>query len=274
MRLIGAIFGAVALLGGMPLVADAPGSSLRPVARGQVKEGVVLAAVVVQTPVAPIPQPIDDGAALVPEAENARGGLLKSLRPKHRTERVKLLSSKKKRALRKGAVCDDLALQGTTVGRVPGKLGGCGVKSAVKLRSVSGVALSQQSVMDCGTAQALKRWVDKGMKPAVGGKGGGVKKIKVAAHYACRYRNNKSGGKISEHGKGRAIDISAFYLNDGSEISVLKHWSKGWKGKALRQMHKRACGPFGTVLGPNANRYHRDHFHFDTARYRSGSYCK
>jgi hypothetical protein len=28
------------------------------------------------------------------------------------------------------------------------------------------------------------------------------------------------------------------------------------------------------VLGPNANSFHRDHFHFDTARYRSGSYCR
>jgi hypothetical protein len=39
-------------------------------------------------------------------------------------------------------------------------------------------------------------------------------------------------------------------------------------------MHKAACGPFGTVLGPNSNRFHQDHFHFDTARYRSGSYCR
>jgi len=28
------------------------------------------------------------------------------------------------------------------------------------------------------------------------------------------------------------------------------------------------------VLGPEAARYHQDHFHFDTARYRSGSYCR
>jgi len=37
---------------------------------------------------------------------------------------------------------------------------------------------------------------------------------------------------------------------------------------------RAACGPFGTVLGPESNRFHRDHFHFDTARYRSGSYCR
>ncbi|MFC3117580.1 extensin family protein [Jhaorihella thermophila] len=55
--------------------------------------------------------------------------------------------------------------------------------------------------------------------------------------------------------------------------------AKGWKSshrtrKMLQRAWKTACGPFGTVLGPNADRYHRDHFHLDTARYRSGPYCR
>jgi len=44
--------------------------------------------------------------------------------------------------------------------------------------------------------------------------------------------------------------------------------------RILREMHSTACGPFGTVLGPEANRFHRENFHFDTARYRSGRYCR
>lgn len=270
----------VLFVSGPAAMAEAPGTSLRPVARGQVEGGKVMAATPAEKPGEPVVvqevQQTDDGRSVVVTTETTkkRKGLFQSLRPQPRSERVSLFASKKKRALRKGMVCGDLALQGSVVGRVPGRLGGCGVKNAVKLRSVSGVVLSQQSVMDCGTAKALKSWIDKGLKPAVGRKGGGVGKIKVAAHYACRYRNNKRGGKISEHGKGRAIDISAFFLKDGSELSVLKHWRSGWRGKALQRMHRAACGPFGTVLGPNANRYHRDHFHFDTARYRSGSYCK
>ncbi|MFC6587279.1 extensin family protein [Sulfitobacter pacificus] len=104
--------------------------------------------------------------------------------------------------------------------------------------------------------------------------GGGLSSLRVAAHYACRTRNNQKGAKLSEHGKGRAIDISGFRLADGSEVSVLKGWNARRYSKAMRRMHKGACGPFGTVLGPKANRFHLDHFHFDTARYRSGSYCK
>ena len=113
-----------------------------------------------------------------------------------------------------------------------------------------------------------------GVSNGVSGIGGGVAGLRVAAHYACRTRNNRPGGKISEHGKGRAIDISGVMLRDGSEISVLRDWGGGAKGRALRQMHRTACGPFGTVLGPGSDGYHRDHLHFDTARHRSGSYCR
>ena len=258
-HLISLILG-LSLLGG-PVLAQAPKDSLRPVARTTAEQQTVTVEA-------------SGGTAAQEAQEPRRKGLFGKLRPKKRTKKVRLFASKKQRALQRGAVCGDTSLQGEVVGRVPGRISGCGVSDAIKLRSVSGVALTQQSVMDCGTAKAFKRWVDKGLKPAVGKRGGGVARIKVAAHYACRTRNNQKGGRISEHGKGRAIDIAAFYLADGSELSVLKHWGKGWRGKALKKMHKIACGPFGTVLGPNANRFHRDHFHFDTARYRSGSYCK
>jgi hypothetical protein len=209
----------------------------------------------------------------MPETRERRG-LFKSLRPNRRSDKVKLFASRKAREADRGKVCGDKGLQGVSLGRVPGRIKGCGVEDAVRVTSVGGVALSQASVMDCGTAKALKTWVEKGLKPAVGQRGGGVARIKVAAHYACRTRNSQKGEKISEHGRGRAIDIAAFTLKNGQEISVLDDWGQGRNGKILRQMHARACGPFGTVLGPNANRFHRDHFHFDTARYRGGSYCK
>ncbi|WP_261385211.1 extensin family protein [Vannielia litorea] len=175
---------------------------------------------------------------------------------------------------RKGSVCGINSIKGQSVssfGR-PGK--GCGIANPVQVTSVQGISLSSTATMDCGTAKALDRWVKKGLKPAIGRKGGGVKQIKVVAHYACRNRNNAKSGRLSEHAKGRAVDIAGVTLRDGTYVSVLKGWgSKAWAA-ALKKMHKAACGPFGTVLGPNANAYHRDHFHFDTARYRSGSYCR
>lgn len=173
-----------------------------------------------------------------------------------------------------GGICNDPSIQGERISPIPGRIPGCGVPEAVRVRAVSGVPLSQSATVDCPTAIALRQWVDTGVRPAVGNQGGGIKSLQVAAHYICRTRNHQPGARISEHGKGRAIDISAINLQDGSQISVLRDWGRGRKGAALKAMERAACGPFGTVLGPNADRFHRDHFHFDTARYRSGPYCR
>lgn len=197
-----------------------------------------------------------------------------SLRPILRPDSMiqKAMAQRRERA--KGAVCGDPGLQGEFVGFVPGRIAACGIEEAVKIRSVSGIALSQQALMDCTTAAAFKKWVDRGVKPAIGNAGGGVSQIRVAAHYACRTRNNQPGAKISEHGKGRAIDISGFRLRDGTEITLLQDWNRRGTGTMLRQMHQRACGIFGTVLGPDSDRFHKDHFHFDTARHRGGAFCR
>ncbi|MDV7143821.1 extensin family protein [Tropicimonas sp. TH_r6] len=173
-----------------------------------------------------------------------------------------------------GSVCGVNAIKGTVQPSFGKPGSGCGISNPVKVTEVSGVRLSTAATIDCTTAKALNSWVQNGIKPAFGRKGGGVKEIKVVASYACRRRNNRPSGKLSEHAKGHAVDLGAVRLNDGTEVSVLKGWrSKTWS-KAMRKVHKSACGPFGTVLGPNADRYHQDHFHVDTARYRSGTYCR
>lgn len=197
-----------------------------------------------------------------------------SIRPNLRPDSMVQKAMAQQRARARGAVCGDPDIQGETVGFVPGRLSACGIQDAVKVRSVAGITLSQSAVIDCRTAKALKTWVTKGMKPAIGNRGGGVSQIRVAAHYACRTRNSQPGAKVSEHGKGRAIDISGFRLRDGSEITLIQGWDRRDTGSILRKMHKRACGIFGTVLGPDSDRFHKDHFHFDTARYRSGSFCR
>lgn len=54
-----------------------------------------------------------------------------------------------------------------------------------------------------------------------------------------------------------------------SEASVLPPESR-----FLRRIHAEACEVFGTVLGPEANDAHRDHFHVDTAKRRYRAYCR
>jgi hypothetical protein len=46
------------------------------------------------------------------------------------------------------------------------------------------------------------------------------------------------------------------------------------EGVFLRRLAKEACQTFGTVLGPEANEAHRDHFHLDIKARRKKAYCE
>ncbi|MGC1487221.1 MAG: extensin family protein [Albidovulum sp.] len=235
----------------------------------------------VQSP-RPMPRPAAFNASA--PAAVAPGALLVSisprLRPDHLLQPKPLTTSLQATQAplvvstkQKSGICGVSSIKGQAIKPIRAKLEGCGLKDGVVVTSVSGVALSTPAKIDCTTAKALNAWVEGAVLPSVGKLGGGVAKINIAASYACRARNNRKGGKISEHGKGRAVDISAIVLQNGKVISVLKDWGSGKRGKILKKIRKSACGPFSTVLGPGSDRFHRDHFHFDTARGR-GPYCR
>ena len=194
-------------------------------------------------------------------------------RPILRPARIVAAAAERRQAVARGTLCGDPAIQGKAIGSIPGP-GACGVDGAVEVRSVAGVTLQPAPTIDCTTASALKAWVAQGVKPAVGTTGGGVSRLRVVGHYSCRNRIGGGASRLSEHALGRAVDIGGIGLKSGREITVLTDWNRGEAGRQLQAMWRAACGPFGTVLGPNANAAHRDHFHFDTARYRSGSYCR
>lgn len=157
------------------------------------------------------------------------------------------------------------------VGNISGP-GACGVPDAYRVTEAAGVRLSQAATIRRATAETLDDWLRRHAIPIIGNRGGGLVGIQVPAHYTCRTRNSQPGARLSEHAKGNAIDISAFILADGSRIEVTE-W-RGSNGAVLKRLHASACGPFGTVLGPDADRFHHNHFHFDVADYRSGAYCR
>ena len=76
------------------------------------------------------------------------------------------------------------------------------------------------------------------------------------------------GALLSEHGHANAIDVSGFVLADGRTVQVKTGW---WGALAertfLRDVHRGSCNLFSTVLGPNYDANHRDHFHLDLARH-------
>jgi hypothetical protein len=172
---------------------------------------------------------------------------------------------------KKGSVCGDPAIKGQTLAPITSKVNGCGIADPVRITSVAGVKLSQTADVDCDTAIALKSWIENGLQPQFGKNE--VVQLQVAGSYACRPRNNVRGNKVSEHGRGNAIDISGLVLADGQLLTVQGDFGHKGLGQAMKAAHKAACGVFNTTLGPGSDGYHEDHMHFDVASGR-GPYCR
>ncbi|MEZ5755781.1 MAG: extensin family protein [Paracoccaceae bacterium] len=166
-----------------------------------------------------------------------------------------------------GFVCGDRAIRGEELARITSRVQGCGVEAPVRVTQVDGIRLTTPATIDCPTAIALKDWINAGVRPAFGRNE--VVELRIAASYICRTRNNRPGAKVSEHGRGKAVDVSGFIFADGRELSVARDYNR-----QMRRAHRAACGIFGTTLGPGSDGYHEDHLHFDTASYRSGPYCR
>lgn len=101
--------------------------------------------------------------------------------------------------------------------------------------------------------------------------GSKVRTIEHFGTYNCRRLYGRSDGDYSQHATADAIDLSGFVLNDGTRISVVRDWTPGDGAKAkaraafLREVRDGACDLFATVLSPDYNAAHRDHFHIDQA---------
>lgn len=227
------------------MVAQAGPDTLRPVPR----PGMIAA-----TPTA------SAAAMPAPQAERRSGGLFGGLfggnkKPPRSTASVA------------GSVCGDPAIRGEDIARITSKVRGCGIEEPVRVTSIDGIRLNSAATIDCNTATALRTWIDQGLRPAF--KGREIVEVRIAASYICRPRNNIRGNRISEHGRGKAVDVAGVVFSDGELITVSDDY-----GAKLRRAHKAACGIFGTTLGPGSDGYHEDHLHFDTASYRSGPYCR
>lgn len=95
----------------------------------------------------------------------------------------------------------------------------------------------------------------------------------VALENLGSYNCRKIAGKQaqSEHSTANAIDISAFVLADGTRISLLNDWGDGdARSEFLHAVRDRSCGLFSTLLSPDHNAAHANHFHLDMAARTAG----
>jgi Extensin-like protein C-terminus len=87
-------------------------------------------------------------------------------------------------------------------------------------------------------------------------------------------RATQRTAELSRLGRGTS-DISADpKAIPAPPVKEVEDVSKSKEAMFLRDLHKGACGVFGTVLGPEANEAHRDHFHFDLAARRRNAFCE
>lgn len=290
-----AVLAALLALGLAPASAEAPAASIRPMANPQ--GAAPLAEVAAEPPAMPHPKPrpatlaatygvAETVANAAPDTPALPDAAAPSSprpmpRPKDLGATVELASApmvepeeeaptkgkKREKQSKKGSVCGDPAIKGEKLSPIKGKVKGCGLDAPVKVTSIDGIRLNQPATISCETASAFKDWINGALRPAMGNRE--VVEIRIAASYICRTRNNKKGAKISEHGRGKALDVAGFVFADGKQWSVAGDYNK-----QIRKAHKGACGIFGTTLGPGSDGYHEDHLHFDIARYNSGPYCR
>lgn len=96
--------------------------------------------------------------------------------------------------------------------------------------------------------------------------GSRVRTIEHFGSYNCRRLYGRSSGDYSQHATANALDLAGFVLADGTRISVVRDWTGGGaKAAFLRDVRDGACDLFATVLSPDYNAAHRDHFHIDQA---------
>ena len=146
---------------------------------------------------------------------------------------------------------------------------GCGFSNAVRVEATS-VKVGEPFTLSCRSAVALALWEEHVLQPAALARfGERVARLEHAGTYACRNIYGRKDAPLSRHATADAIDITGFVLSEGRRVRVVREWgSSDADGLFLREVRDGACRVFDTVLGPDYNAAHRDHFHLDRGGWR------
>lgn len=130
--------------------------------------------------------------------------------------------------------------------------------------------LSSSFLASCPLAVAYALFERHGLQPvAQRVLGQPVVQVDHLGSFACRNVYNRKAGRLSQHASANALDIAGFRLRDGQRIVLARDWQgNGNKAVFLREVRQAACEHFSTVLGPEYNAAHRDHFHVDMGRWQ------
>ena len=151
----------------------------------------------------------------------------------------------------------------------------CGARQVVRYRKgPAKIKYNFSPLLTCRMALALHDLESVIQEEAQRAFGQNVAKIDHLGTYNCRKMANYDF--ISEHSFANGLDLRRFYLEDGTEITVKKHFKPKDENPTdpktlfLRRLSNRCFddGLFSVVVTPYFDRLHNNHIHVDLARYR------
>lgn len=150
--------------------------------------------------------------------------------------------------------------------------GACGGDDMVRVDAVlladdKRVEVKPASYLRCPMAEQLAIWVRNEAASRTAALGAALQAVDTYDDFSCRGRNRQTNGKLSEHGKGNAVDVRGLTLADGRFISFTDVNAPKDVREALRDS---ACARFTTVLGPGSDGHHEAHIHLDMLERRGG----
>ena len=90
--------------------------------------------------------------------------------------------------------------------------GQCGASDVVRLEGIillnsAVVSVMPAATLRCPIAEPVAQWVRNDLSPAMAELDSPPAAVTNDGSYDCRGRNNDAGAKISEHGRGNALDL-------------------------------------------------------------------
>ena len=108
----------------------------------------------------------------------------------------------------------------------------CGGSDMLRLDAVlrpdgARIELRPAPVLRCEFAESVAAWLRDEVAPRAERLGAVLRAVETFDDFECRGRNRANGAKLSEHGKGNAVDLRSLVLNEGrvlalTDVSVAK----------------------------------------------------
>lgn len=145
---------------------------------------------------------------------------------------------------------------------------GCGFAGAVRVSSIGLPLRPGGLTMTCPAAVALAIWTRHVVIPETQARlATSATGLVNFGTYSCRAIAGSD--RQSQHATANAVDIAGIRTRLG-DVSLLTDWPGGEpRAGYLRALRDGACRSFTTVLSPDYNAAHADHFHMDMSGWNS-----